>query len=87
MSDSDGGPAFPVSDHDDGGVSVRDYFARALGADMSAYLDTPVHVAREAYTVAQAMVDEKRWRDGDGPKPLLPMEQADHALAAPHDDA
>ena len=63
MSRTDGGPAFPYDNADEGhaGMSLRDWFAGMamhqifVGGGWSEYKN----VAREAYVIADAMLKEK----------------------------
>lgn len=71
MTNDDGGLAFPV-DCDMGGehvrgMTARDVFARdALRYSTVCTFGTPpAEIARSAFDLAQAMVDEKRKRDRD----------------------
>ena len=78
MSTNDGGPAFPVGYDDDGGMSLRDYFAgQALAGLMSsaepdqpdqpetlqAHEDRRLY-AEAAYRVADAMLEAREQEGG-----------------------
>jgi len=80
MNKKDGGSAFPVLDTaqtgnihslqcEDGGMSLRDYFAgqalAGLFKEGNNYIDEDVarRIAEQCYTVANAMLTEKEIRD------------------------
>jgi hypothetical protein len=72
MSKNDGGPAFPtfsaISHCDEGGMTLRDYFAAKAMAAMIGTTKTPAlfglggaesYCASAAYTMADAMIAER----------------------------
>jgi hypothetical protein len=61
----DGGPAFPVETHGEGGMSLRDWFAgQSVGAVLaSAQRDcsaTLLEVAEKSYRLADAMLEARK---------------------------
>ena len=69
---NDGGPAFPISHYNGdevvtySGMSLRDYFAgQALVASTPLEGDcTPSEIASDCYNWADAMLDERKRRQG-----------------------
>jgi hypothetical protein len=65
MSADNGGPAFPVEQHDKDGMTLRDYFASSFVASGHVFKllssgNTPDEVAEQAYALADAMLKARQ---------------------------
>lgn len=77
---NDGGPAFPTLESADGqghkGMSLLDYFAtQALLAENVIYRHEAKDIAKAAYNIAEAMLEEKNLRAAEW---YDPYQQVDH---------